>query len=110
MEARFTHNMKEMLEPLKTDINSLVLNQKEWEQQKNDVQELKVAKNKLDVKIKEVEEKNTKLEDWVKTLETKLMESNLIIHRLNKSKWELDSTHNELVFQAIAETVHAEDT
>ena len=109
MEARLTCNMKDMLEPLKTDINSLVLNQKEWEQQKNDVQELKAAKNKLDVKLKEIEQNNIKLEDQVKTLETKLMESNLIIHRVNESKWELDSTHNELVFQAIAETVHAED-
>ena len=68
MEARLTHNMKEILEPMKSDINSLVLNQKEWEQQKCDIQELKLAKNKLDMKIKEVEEKNSKLEDRVKTL------------------------------------------
>ena len=32
MEARLTCSMKEMLEPLKTDINSLVLSLKEWEQ------------------------------------------------------------------------------
>ena len=32
----------------------------------------------------------------------------VIIHGIRESKWELDSTRNELVIQAIAETVHAE--
>ena len=101
--------MKEMLEPLKTDINSLVLSQKEWEQQKSDVHNLHVKKERLNFKIKEVEEKNSKLEDRVKKLEDKLMESNLIIHGIKESSWELDSMRNELVIQAIASTVHAEN-
>ena len=37
------------------------------------------------------------------------MESNLIIHRIKESSWELDSTRNELVVQAIASTVHADN-
>ena len=44
MEARLTKNMKEMIDPLKVDISSLVKCQKEWEQQKVDVQDLKVEK------------------------------------------------------------------
>ena len=109
MEARLTPTMKEMLEPLKTDINSLVLSQKEWEQQKTEVRNLHVKRERLNLKIKEVEEKNCKLEDRVKKLEDKLMESNLIIHRIKESSWELDSTRNELVVQAIASTVHADN-
>ena len=47
-------------------------------------------------------EKNLKLENHVKTLESKLMDNNLILHGVKESKWELDLTRDELVFQAIA--------
>ena len=109
MESRLTRTMKEMLEPLKTDINSLVLSQREGGQQKTDVKNLHIEKERLNSKIKEVEEKNCKLEDRVKKLEDKLMESNLILHGIKESSWELDSTRNELVVNAIASTVHAEN-
>ena len=91
------------------NINSLVLSQKEWEQQKTDVRNLHVKKERLNIKFKEVKEKNCKLENRVKKLEDKLMESNLIIHGIKESSWELDSTRNELVVQAIASTVHADN-
>ena len=103
-----TKNMKEMIKPIKTDISSLVQSQREWEQHKTDVHDLKVEKTRLNKKIKEVEEKNTQLEDRIRKLEDKLMESNLIIHGIRESKWELDSTRNELVVKAIADTVLAE--
>ena len=109
MEARLTCMMKEMLEPLKTDLNSLILSQREWEQQKTDVQNIHVEKEQLNFKIKEVEEKNSKLEDRVKKLKDKLMESNLILHGIKESSWELDSTRNELVIQAIAATINADN-
>ena len=62
-EDTITKNMKEMIEPIKLDINSLVQSQKEWEQHKTDVRDLKVEKKRLHNNIKEVEEHNTKLED-----------------------------------------------
>ena len=40
-------------------------------------------------------------------LEDRLLECNLIVHRVKESKWEQDSTRNELVVQAIADTVEA---
>ena len=101
--------MKEMIEPIKHDINSLVQSQKEWEQHKSDVHILKVEKTCLNHRIREVEEKYIKLEDRVRKLEEKLLECNLILHGIKESCWELDSTRNELVIQAIAETVHAEN-
>ena len=55
-EDTITKNMKEMIEPIKLDINSLVQSQKEWEQHKTDMQDLKVVKKCLNNKIKEVEE------------------------------------------------------
>ena len=109
MEAKLTKNMKEMIDPFKVDISALVKCQKEWEQQRVDVQDLKVEKTRLNHKIREVEEINLKLEARVCKLEDKLLESNFIIHGIKESKWELDSTRNELVIQAIAETVHAEN-
>ena len=107
MEERLTNNMKNMLDPMREDISSLVLSQKEWERHKTDVQDLKVEKTRLNHKIKEVEEKNTKLEDRVRKLEDKLLESNLMLHGITEAKWELDSTRNDLVIQAIANTVSA---
>ena len=106
-EDTITKNMKEMIEPIKLDINSLVQSQKEWEQHKTDMQDLKVEKKRLNNKIKEVEERNLILEDRVYKLEDRLLECNLIIHGVKESKWELDSTQNELVVQAIADTVEA---
>ena len=109
MEARITLNMKNMLDPLKLDISSLVQSQKEWEQHKSDVNELKFEKTRLNNRIQEVEECNNILEDRVRKLEDKLMESNLILHGVKESKWELDSTRNELVIQAISSTVIADN-
>ena len=123
MEERLTKNMqemidsrdntiaksvKDMIDPLKTDISSLVQSQKEWEKHKTDVYDLKIEKMRLNKKIQEVEEKNTLLEDRVRKLEDKLMESNLILHGIKESKWELDSTCNKSVIKAISDTVFAE--
>ena len=55
-EDTITKNMKEMIEPIKLDINSLVQSQKEWEQHKTDVRDLKIEKKSLNNRIKEVEE------------------------------------------------------
>ena len=108
MERRLTQSMQEMIAPLKSSINSLVVSQHDWEQQKNDVQFLHAEQEQLNVIIKEVEAKNNKLENRVKKLEDRLMENNLIMHGVREGKWELDSTRNELVIQAIANTVEAD--
>ena len=55
-EDKITKNMKEMIEPIKADTPSLEKCQKEWEQHKTDVCELQLERNRLNHKIKEVEE------------------------------------------------------
>ena len=97
MEMRLTQSMQDMIAPLKMSINSLVVSQQDWERQKSDVELLHTEKDQLNGIIKEVEAKNSKLENRVKKLEACLMENNLIIHGLWEGKWELDSTRNELV-------------
>ena len=108
MEMRLTQSMQDMIAPLKTSINSLVVSQQDWEQQKNDVQLLHAEKDHLNIKIQEVKAKNNKLEKRVKKLDNHLMENNLILHGVHEGKWELDSTRNELVIQAISNTVEAD--
>ena len=108
MEMWLTQSMQDMIAPLKISINSLVVSQQDWEQQKSDVQLLHAEKDCLNIKIQEVEAKNTKLESRVKKLENCLMENNLIMHGVREGKWELDSTRNELVIQAISNTVEAD--
>ena len=107
MKERLTQKMREMIDPLTTSLNSLVSQQKDWEQQRTDVKELQVEKIKMNQKMKILLEKNDKLETRVKHLEQKLLENNIIVHGVKESKWELDSTRHELVTQMLAATVTA---
>ena len=79
-----TQSMLDMIAPLKISINSLVVSQQDWEQQKNDIQLLHAEKDHLNIKILEVEAKNTKLGSRVKKLENRLMENNLIMHGVHE--------------------------
>ena len=96
MEDRLTTSlmkkMKEMIDPLQNSINSLVLNQKDWDQQKADVKNIQVENMKITQKMQLLSDKNTQLESQVKHLETKLLENNIIMHGVKECKWELDST------------------
>ena len=52
MEERLTQKMREMIDPLTTGLNSLISQQKDWEQQQTDVKELQVEKIKMNQKMK----------------------------------------------------------
>ena len=52
-------------------------------------------------------DRNTQLESRVKHLEVKLLENNIIMYGVKESKWELDSTCNELMIQMLSSTVSA---
>ena len=105
MEAHLNKSMKEMIEPLQTSINSLVASQKDWVEQKKDIDALKIEKERLNQQVKTVKARNSNLENRLKVLEDKLMEINIIMHGIKESSWELDSTRRELVTSAIANTV-----
>ena len=107
LNQSFTQMMKNMISPLQISVDSLVVSQKEWKSQKSEVHQLQCDKMLLDSKVKQIQEENTALESRVKKLEEKLMESNLIIHVVKESRWELDSTRHELVVQTIASSVSA---
>ena len=110
MEARLNKSMKDMIDPLQSSINSILETQKDWAEQQWIVTELKAEKDVLARKIQVVEFKNTKLEDCIKVLEDKLMESNIIMHGIKESSWELDSMRKELVVNAIASTITVDDS
>ena len=110
MEARLNKSMKDMIDPLQSSINSILETQKDWAEQQRIVTELKAKKDILARKIQVVEFKNTKLEDRIKVLEDKLMESNIIMHGIKESSWELDSTRKELVVNAIASIITVDDS
>ena len=110
MEARLNKSMKDMIDPLQSSINSILETQKDWAEQQRIVTELKAEKDVLARKIQVVEFKNTKLEDRIKVLVDKLMESNIIMHGIKESSWELDSMRKELVVNAIASTITVDDS
>ena len=110
MEARLNKSMKDMIDPLQSSINSILETQKDWAEQQRIVTELKAEKDVLARKIQVVEFKNMKLEDRIKVLEDRLMESNIIMHGIKESLWELDSTRKELVVNAIASTITVDDS
>ena len=61
----------------------------------------------MNQKVRRLSEKNDKLETRVKQLEQKLLENNIIVQGIKESKWDLDSTHHELVTQMLSSTVTA---
>ena len=52
---------------------------------------------------------NDNLKNRVATLETKLLESNLIMHGIPEEPWEQDSNRTEKIYNAIASTVDKAD-
>ena len=108
MEDRLTanmNNMKSMIEPLQTSIDTLLGSQAEWESHKQKVTQLEEERKVLNQRVSEVEKKNATLETRIKKLENKLMECNIIVHGVKEVAWESDSTRRELVVQTLADTV-----
>ena len=108
MEDRLTanmNNMKSMIEPLQTSIDTLLGSQAEWESHKQKVTQLEEERKVLNQQVSEVEKKNATLETRIKKLENKLMECNIIVHGVKEVTWEPDSTRRELVVQTLANTV-----
>ena len=73
MEERLTQKMREMIDPLTTGLNSLVSQQKDWEQQRTDVKELQVEKIKMNQKMKILSEKKRQIGNKSQTLRTKVI-------------------------------------
>ena len=109
LEECITASMKSMLIPIQNSITNLVKSKEAWEIHKAEVDTLKNTQKALKKQIDNYETVTNALLKCVKTLEDKLMESNIIMHVIKESAWEPENTHRELVLKAITESINADD-
>ena len=110
--AEFVHfgeTIKELLQPMKDDIQRLVEAQNINTMTTEICEEVKQDQAELKIRVEKVETENTELKNRLKHLENTMLQNNLIIHSIKEDEWELDETRKEKIHKAIASTVDAPD-
>ena len=105
----FGETMKELLQPMKDDIQRLVEAQNINTTATEICEEVKQDQAKLKNRVEKVETENTELKNRLKCLENTMLQNNLIIHGIKEDEWELDETKKEKIHKVIASTVDAPD-
>ena len=106
---RFGETMKDLLQPMKEDIQRLVEAQNLNNTTTEICKEVKSDQIALRAKCEKVESENLELKNRLLHLENKMLQNNLIIHDIKEEEWELDENRKEKIHHAIANTVDAPD-
>ena len=106
---KFGETMKELLQPMKEDIQRLAEAQNLNTATAEICNEVKNDHIALRAKCKKVESENLELKNRLLHLENNMLQNNLIIHGIKEEKWELDENRKEKIHRAIANTVDAPD-
>ena len=101
--------MPEIQHPLEEKLNTLLDIQSRQSEQDETVQKLTQEQKILRENYKKTERENQTLKSRVDTLESKLLESNLIMHGVPEDSWEIEENQREKVVTAIANTVDEEN-
>ena len=107
--VRFGATMKELLQPMREDIQWLVEAQNLNTTATEICNEVKNDQVALKAKCEKVENENMELKNRLLCLENKMLQNNLIIHGIKEEEWELDDNRKEKIHHAIASTVDAPD-
>ena len=101
--------VQELINPIEDKINKLLALQQKQETQEVELNELKAKQSELYRRCLKSEIETNKLKKRIECLESKLLESNLIIHGIREEEWEVEENRRERLYQAISFTVDAPD-
>ena len=101
--------IKEVQRPLEDKLNTLLDVQNKQLEQDSHIKELQKEQKELKRKCEKTTQENDILKHRVSKLETKLLESNLIMHGVPEEPWEHESNRHEKIYNAIASTVDETD-
>ena len=101
--------IKEVQKPLEDKLNTLINIQNKQLEQDENIKELRREHKHLKRKCEKMEIENDNLKSRVSSLESKLLESNLIMHGIPEEPWEQETNRHEKIYNAIASTVEEVD-
>ena len=101
--------IKEVQRPLEDKINILLDVQNKQLEQDSHIKDLRKEQKELKQKCEKTTHEIDTLKHRVSKLETKLLESNLIMHGVPEEAWEHESNRHEKIYNAIASTVNEAD-
>ena len=101
--------MQELIDPIEDKINKLLEIQHKQEKQDIELNALKAKQSELYRRCLKTEIETSKLKRRIETLESKLLQSNLIIHGIREEEWESEENRREKLYQAISWTVDSLD-
>ena len=90
--------MQELIDPIEEKINKLLEIQHKQEKQEVELNELKAKQSELYRRCLKSKSETSKLKKRIETLESKLLESNLIIHGLREEEWESEENRREQIY------------
>ena len=101
--------MREIQRPLEEKLNTLLDIQSRQSEQDETLQKLTQEQKILRENYEKTERENQTLKSRVYTLESKLLESNLIMHGVPEDTWEIEENQREKVVTAITNSVDGEN-
>ena len=101
--------MCEIQQPLEEKLTTLLDIQSRQSEQDETLQKLTQEQKILRENYEKTERENQTLKIWVDTLESKLLESNLIMHGVSEDALEIEENRREKVVTVIANTVDEEN-
>ena len=101
--------IKEAQKPLEDKLNTLINVQTKQLEQDENIKELRREHKLLKCKVERTEIEHDNLKNRVTSLESKLLESNLIMHGILEEPWEQETNRHEKIYNAIASTVEEVD-
>ena len=98
-------DLKTMIDPLKESIDVLLQIKNAWESGIQECAKVKLKNEKLNKHVTQVECKNRRLTEKIRTMEDKMMEACIVLTGIPEDTWETEGTTREKVITAISHTI-----